>query len=203
MSEVAALILAAGRSTRFVGDQLDITKLTAEFRGKPLVRHVADATLASKARPVIVVTGHARGLVHEALAGLPLTFVDNKDYATGIASSLRTGIAQVRPGASGAIVLLGDMPLVAAATIDQIVEAYAKADSADAVVPMADGRRGNPVLIGRSLFPLVASLSGDEGARRLLQEPGICVEEIALPGESISVDIDTRDALNQWQQAVL
>jgi molybdenum cofactor cytidylyltransferase len=197
MNDIAALILAAGRSTRFAGDQPDLTKLTAAFNGKPLVRHVAEAALASKARPVIVVTGHAGALVQEALAGLPLTFVDNPDYTTGIASSLRTGIAQVPPSASGAIVLLGDMPLVSAATIDRLLEALA--EGTDAIVPTAGGRRGNPVLIARALFSSVARLTGDEGARRLLQQPGVRVLEIAVAGDEVSVDIDTRDGLDHWR----
>jgi molybdenum cofactor cytidylyltransferase len=159
-----------------------------------------------------VVTGHARDLVRGALAGLPLTFVDNQDYATGLASSLRTGIAQLPPSASGAIILLGDMPLVSAETINQILAAYDATDNAthdathdalpgaDAIVPSVLGNRGNPVLIARSLFPSVARLAGDEGARRLLQQPGVYVVEVAVASEGISVDVDTREVLDRWQR---
>ena len=171
MSEVAAIILAAGRSTRFAGDQPGATKLVADLHGKPLVRHVADAALASHARPVIVVTGHARDRVEEALSDLPLTFVHNKDYATGLAGSLRTGIAAVPQTASGAIVLLADMPLVTSNLLDELVARFGQNPKADAIVPVIQARRGNPVLLARSLFPSVAHLTGDEGARRLLQEP--------------------------------
>src|SRR5437588_7744281 len=164
MSDVAAIILAAGRSTRFAGDQPGTTKLVAELKGKPLVRHIADAALASAARPVIVVTGHARGFVQDALAGLPLQFVHNKDFATGLASSLRVGIAAVPASASGAIVLLGDMPLVAADLIDQLIRRFEQSSEAEAFVPVTERRRGNPVLLARSLFPAVVQLTGDEGA---------------------------------------
>jgi molybdenum cofactor cytidylyltransferase len=195
-SDIAAVILAAGRSTRFAGDQPAATKLIAELKGKPLVRHVGEAALASKARPVIVVTGHHRDDVQEALAGLPLQFVHNKDYATGLASSLRVGIAAVPPSASGAIILLGDMPLVAADLIDQLVRRLEKNSDADAIVPVTKGRRGNPVLLACSLFPAVVRLTGDEGARRLLREPGIHVAEIAVEEAAAAVDIDTAEALN-------
>ena len=200
MSEVAAVILAAGRSTRFAGDQPGPTKLTAELHGKPLIRHVADAALASRTRPVIVVTGHARDPVEHALAGLPLTFAHNKDYATGLASSLRAGIAAVPPNAPGAVVLLGDMPLVTADLIDQLLRPFEAGVGTDAIVPATNGQRGNPVLLARSLFADVAGLSGDEGARRLLQSPGLRVMEIAVAGDAASADIDTPETLEEWRQ---
>ncbi|MEA2760580.1 MAG: molybdenum cofactor cytidylyltransferase [Methylobacteriaceae bacterium] len=201
MTEIAAIILAAGRSTRFAGDQPGTTKLIAELDGKPLVRHVADTALASTARPVIVVTGHARELVQDALAGLPVAFVHNKDYATGLASSLRIGIAAVPSSASGAIILLGDMPLVAADLIHQLIQSFETAASAEAIVPVMTSRRGNPVLLARSLFPTVTLLTGDDGARRLLQQPGIHVVEIAVSGDAASADIDTPEALETLRKS--
>jgi molybdenum cofactor cytidylyltransferase len=195
MSDIAAVILAAGRSTRFSGDQPATTKLIAEFRGKPLIRHVAEAALGSRARPVITVTGHARELVQGALAGRPITFVHNKDYASGLASSLRVGIAAVPPSARGAIILLGDMPLVTSCLIDEVIRTFGKGANADAVAPVTAGRRGNPVLLARSLFAGVAGLTRDEGARRLLLSPGIHIVEIAVSGDTASADIDTPEAL--------
>jgi molybdenum cofactor cytidylyltransferase len=195
MNEIAAVILAAGRSTRFAGDQPGTTKLAADLHGKPLVRHVAEAALASRARPVIVVTGHGRELVQGALAGLPLTFVHNENYATGLASSLRTGVAAVPQEAAGAIILLGDMPLVTADLIDQLVRRFEESVGTDAIVPVTKGRRGNPVLLARSLFPGIARLTGDEGARRLLQEPGTNVVELPFEGAAAAADIDTPEAL--------
>jgi molybdenum cofactor cytidylyltransferase len=195
MSDIAAVVLAAGRSTRFAGDRRGMTKLVAELHGKPLVGHVANAAFASRARPVIVVTGYAREAVHQALAGLPITFVHNKDYASGLASSLRVGLAAVPHSARGAIVLLGDMPLVTVDLIDQLVRRFEQSFGADAIVPVTEGRRGNPVLLARPLFPAVGRLTGDEGARRLLQDPDIHVVEVAVENEAAAADIDTPEAL--------
>jgi molybdenum cofactor cytidylyltransferase len=200
-SDIAAVILAAGRSTRFSGDQPAATKLIAEFRGKPLIRHVADAALGSAARPLIAVTGHARDLVQAALADVPVTFVHNKDYASGLASSLRGGIAAVPQSARGAIILLGDMPLVTSDLIDQLIRSFGEGANADAVAPVTAGRRGNPVLLARSLFAGVAGLTGDEGARRLLQNSGIHVIEIASAGEAAGADIDTPEALETLRKS--
>jgi molybdenum cofactor cytidylyltransferase len=200
-SDIAALILAAGRSTRFSSNQPGTTKLIAEFRGKPLIRHVAEAALGSLARPVITVTGHAGELVQDALAGRSITFVHNKDYASGLASSLRVGIAAVPPSARGAIILLGDMPLVTSDLIDQLIRSFGGSANADAVAPVTAGRRGNPVLLARSLFPAVARLTGDEGARRLLQNRGIHVIETASAGEAAGADIDTPEALETLRKS--
>jgi molybdenum cofactor cytidylyltransferase len=197
MTEVAAVILAAGRSTRFAADKPQSTKLAAQLNGKPLVRHVADAALASDARPVVAVTGHARMDVEAALAGLPLTFVHNPDYASGVAGSLKAGLANVPASCAGAIILLGDMPLVTPAIVNSLIEHFRT--PADAVVPLLEERRGNPVLFARSLFPALARLTGDEGARHLLLRPGIRVVEVALEGEGARVDIDTPEALKEWQ----
>jgi molybdenum cofactor cytidylyltransferase len=200
-SDIAAVILAAGRSTRFSSNQPGTTKLVAELKGKPLIRHVAEAALGSAARPVIAVTGHARDLVQAALADVPVTFVHNKDYASGLASSLRVGIAAVPPNAPGAIILLGDMPLVTSDLIDEVIRSFGEGANADAVAPVTAGRRGNPVLLARSLFAGVAGLTGDEGARRLLQNRSIHVVEIASAGEAAGADIDTPEALETLRKS--
>ena len=121
--EIAAIILAAGRSSRYLaGGGAEASKLVARYRGEQLVRRVARAALASRARPIVVVIGHARMEVEAALAGLPLAFAFNPDFASGLASSLRTGVAALPEAALGAVVLLGDMPDVEAEMIDRIVE---------------------------------------------------------------------------------
>src|ERR1041384_546829 len=88
---IAAVVLAAGRSTRMGA----VNKMIAEIGGKPLVRIAAEQALASQASPVIVVTGHQREQVEAALAGLPVKFVHNRDYADGLGTSLKARIAAV------------------------------------------------------------------------------------------------------------
>src|SRR6202043_72467 len=118
---VAAIILAAGRSTRMGGPN----KLLAELGGKTLVRIVAEQALASKAQDVIVVTGHQAGQVEKALHGLKVKFVHNPDFAEGLASSVKVGVAAVADDAAGAVICLGDMPLISARLIDRLIEAFA------------------------------------------------------------------------------
>lgn len=205
MAEIAAIILAAGRSSRFARRPDAATKLVAGLRGKPLVRHAAEAALASSARPVIVVTGHQRAEVAAALQGLDLAIVDNPHHADGFASSLRRGVAALPCSCVGALILLGDMPLVSAGLIDRLIEAFERglATSAEpplAAVPVRAGRRGNPALISRSLFPALALLEGDRGARSLIEADGARVIECPVADDAALIDVDTEDALRTLEQ---
>ena len=193
MVEIAAIILAGGRSSRFAHGS---TKLVADLRGKPLIRHVVDAAAASLAAPVIVVTGHAREDIQAVLHRAQVVFVHNADYETGIASSLRCGLMSLPSNVDGAVICLADMPGITSSLINALIGAYGQESFVDAVVPTHDGRRGNPVLIASSLFERVASLSGDEGARRLLKRADMRVAEVPTGHTGILIDVDTRRDLN-------
>ena len=200
MSKIAAVILAAGQASRFraaAGEHGPATKLVAQLEGKPLARHVAEAARASRARPVIVVTGHAQEAVRAALEGLPLTFTHNAAYATGLASSLQSGLACVPADCDGALVLLGDMPLVSAEIIERLIGAFENNPSTKAVTPVRDGQRGNPVLLSRALFQAVAALSGDVGARALLAAAQGEIVEVPVESRAVVFDVDTPDVLTR------
>jgi molybdenum cofactor cytidylyltransferase len=195
LSEIAAIILAAGLSSRFEASPEE-TKLVAPLFGKPLVRHVAEAALASRARPILVVTGHAAVQVEAALKNLGLTFISNPDFGTGLASSLKTGIAALPDTAAGVLILLADMPCVSASLIDHLLHAFGESAQAPrAVVPVRASVRGNPVLIGRDLFGAIKGLEGDRGARGLLEAAGKDVLEYLVDDAAIEIDIDTTEEL--------
>lgn len=191
--EVAAVVLAAGRGTRFGAGESD-SKVLALLEGRPLVTHVVEAALASRARPVIVVTGQGGARCAALLAGTVVHFAYNPAFATGMASSLRTGLAALPEAAEAAVVMLADMPRVRAATIDALVAAFLE-ERSDAVVPICAGRRGNPVLVSRALFPALMGLTGDEGARRVLADAACRVIRLPVDDPGILADVDTRDAL--------
>ena len=188
---VAAVVLAAGRSTRMGGPN----KLLADIARRPLVRIAAEEALASRAKPVIVVTGHQREQVEKALAGLPVELVHNPDFADGLGTSVRAGIAAVPADADGAIVCLGDMPQVDAGLIDRLIAAFDPDQGALVVMPTFEGRRGNPVLWSRRFFPDLTAIEGDVGARHLIGRYSEAVVEVPLAGKAALVDVDTPEAL--------
>ncbi len=195
MIRIAAIVLAAGRATRFSGGVAGATKLTAEHAGKPLVRHAAEAALGAGLSPVVVVTGHARAQTLAALEGLDFVEAHNAAFAQGIALSLRTGLDALPDDVAGVVVLLGDMPRVSAALTKALVAAFRAAPRTDAVAPAQGGRRGNPVLLARSLFSAARALDGDEGARRLLRRADVRVTEVAVDDAGAFEDIDTPEQL--------
>ncbi|HSI39821.1 MAG TPA: nucleotidyltransferase family protein [Xanthobacteraceae bacterium] len=187
----AILILAAGHGTRLP----QANKLTADLCGEPVVRRVARAALASQLRPVLVVTGFAAEEVQGALAGLDVGFIHNPDHAAGLSTSLRAGLAAL-PGAAEAVaVLLGDMPLVEAALIDQLAQAALSVPGGAIAAPMRAGQRGNPLVWPRRFFAALESLSGDAGARSVADSHAGEIVAVPVEDEAAFTDIDTPDGL--------
>jgi molybdenum cofactor cytidylyltransferase len=193
---VTAIILAAGRSTRMGGPN----KLLAELGGRKLVRIVTEQALASRASGVIVVTGHQAAEVEKALQGLKVKFVRNPDFAAGLASSVKSGIAAVPDNADGAVVCLGDMPLIDAHLIDRLIDAFAPDRGHLIAVPVSESKRGNPVLWSRRFFNELMTLDGDVGARHLIAKHSEAVVEVAVEGHGAFLDIDTPQALEAAQR---
>lgn len=188
---IAAIILAAGRSSRMGREN----KLLANVAGKPMVRRVAEAALASQARPIIVVVGHQAEKVRAALDGLAVTVVENPDYAEGLSTSLRRGLDALPERVDGAVIALGDMPRVSAQEINRLIAAFNPIEGRAICVPTVNGQRGNPVLWARSFFPEMRQIAGDVGARQLIASYAEAVCEVPMSGDGVLVDIDEPQAL--------
>jgi len=194
MSRIAAVVLAAGYSSRFGAN-----KLLQLFRGKPLVRYAVEAATASKAEPVIVVTGNDSRLVKDMLAKMPVELVDNFDFSTGLSSSLKSGLRNVPADADGAIILLGDMPLIRPSTIDRLIDVFSLSSFQGVVVPIYHGRRGNPVLWSRRFFPGILALEGDRGAKPLLTKYAELIYELEVDDPGVHIDIDTPEDFARYE----
>jgi len=187
---VAAVILAAGKGERMGGPN----KLLALFDGVPLVSHIADCVAAAKVRTLVLVAGHQADRVTVALGDAPVRIVVNDHYTTGLASSLKAGIGALPPDIAGAMIVLADMPRVSTTDLDRLVDAFVKAGGRSIVRATHAGKRGNPVILPRSLFPAVAKLEGDTGARHLVEGSDLPVIEVEI-GEAASLDVDTPEAM--------
>ena len=191
---VVAVVLAAGLGRRMGG-----VKMLADFDGRPMLAATVENALASGVDEVVVVTGHARAKVEVALTGYKLRLVHNPDYATGMASSLRVGVAAASM-ADAVVVCLGDMPRVSGVVIDQLIAAFNPTEHRSIVVPTHKGQFGNPVLWGAEHFARLASLSGDRGARTLIGD----LKSEATEVESdigVLMDADTPEELEALRSA--
>lgn len=173
-------------------------KLLAEIGGTPIVRRSVEAALASRAARVIVVTGHDAASVRNALRGLDVVIVHNPDYAEGLSTSLRKGIASVPAEMEAALIVLGDMPFVTPQLIDALSAAQEANPEAFIVVPTCDGKRGKPVLWHRSLFAELQGIEGDKGARDLFSRYERRLVEISVTDDAVLIDIDTSEELKRY-----
>lgn len=187
---IAAIVLVAGRSSRMGG----LNKLLEPVGARPMVRRVVEAALSSAAKPVIVVTGHEAEKLKPALAGLDVIFTHNPKYAEGMAGSLKAGLMALPPEADGVVVCLGDMPLIQPEHINKLIAAFNPAEGRAICLPVAGGRRGNPILWARRFIPEMLELTGDEGARRLVERHAEEVCEVPVSSEAIFADFDTPEA---------
>jgi molybdenum cofactor cytidylyltransferase len=189
---VAAIVLAAGRSRRMA----PLNKLlVADSQGRPMVARVVDNVLASHARPVIVVTGHERERVEEALAGRPVRFVHAEDFAQGLSASLKAGLAALPPDAEGFLVCLGDMPLVTGAMLDRLIAAFDPEEGRAIVLPTFRGKQGNPMLWSREFVPEMLAITGDVGARHLAGKHADRLVEVEMADDAVLRDFDTLEAV--------
>jgi molybdenum cofactor cytidylyltransferase len=190
----AAIILAAGKSSRFGGE----TKQLHTLNGKSLVAHVAQAALDAKLSPIIVVLGHEADQVRDAIeddvgASSRLIPLRAKNYEDGMAESLKAGLSALPEDVDGAFILLADMPFVNAALITQLADAFDA--SKLAIAPTWQGQRGNPVLVSKRAFSLIEQLSGDRGLGPILSQRKDEVKLVEAPDDACLRDIDTKDAL--------
>ncbi len=194
MSDVAAIVLAAGRGTRFGREP----KLLVRLGGKPLVRRVVEAAAGSVANPVIVVTGHRADEIEASLQGLAIHIVHNASFAEGLSTSLKAGFAALPEKVKAAVILLGDMPLIEADLITALVNGWRERGQPAALVPTLHGKRGNPVVLSRELESMVNGLSGDAGAGPGLRGRADVVEW-PTTDPAILQDIDTPDEIGKIQ----
>src|SRR5690606_17104711 len=171
-------------------------KLLADFGGMPLVRRTAARVAAAKVAGAVAVLGHQADRVASALSGLDIRRVDHPDFASGIASSLKAGIRALPEEAAGALVVLADMPEVATRNMNDMIEAFAASGGKAIVRATHGGKRGNPVLLPRVLFAEVEQLSGDTGARQVVETSPLETIEVEI-GAAASLDVDTPEALRE------
>ena len=190
----AALVLAAGTGSRFGGG-----KLLAPLRGHPLLQHVLDQLAEAGVGEVVVVLGRDADAVEGVIAWRSETRVVNPDPERGLASSLQIGMAMLDPGADAVLVLLGDQPLVAPATIRALMAAPLDSKRPVVVPAYANDRGRNPVLLRRAGFGLADEATGDRGLGPVIEAHPELVNEISISGDN--PDVDTHDDLARVVEA--
>lgn len=198
LENTAGIILAGGSSSR-----LGQPKQLINYHGVPLIRHVVSTAISAGLEPVILVTGAINEAIQIAIAddASKVLVVHNPAWQEGQASSIRAGVDRLvnlqdmndpftdRPHLPGsAVFLLADQPMVSVAVIRALIEAHSQT-LVPVIAPMVEGRRGNPVLMDRSIFSELMTLTGDVGGRAIFSK--YPPQYIPWFDESILKDIDT------------
>jgi molybdenum cofactor cytidylyltransferase len=176
---VAGVVLAAGTSSR-----MGHNKLFVCFHGETLLRRAVRTALAAELEPVLVVVGHESARAQTELAGLDCRPVLNPNYADGINTSLRTGIAAVPLDAAAALVMLGDMPFVTRDMLKAVVARY-RAGTSPLVVSNYGGVDAPPMLYDRSLFSELGALQGDGCGKKIVKAHRSECLEVAWPASAL------------------
>jgi molybdenum cofactor cytidylyltransferase len=189
---VAAVILAAGRSSR-----MGRNKLLLDLDGKPILCHAVDQAIGAGLSEIVVVSGHQASKVREALGGRAVKIIEAREHKLGMSASLKAGIRALGPKTEAVLVMLGDMPQVSAPLLQRLIAAYNPLEGRSIVVPTVDGKRGNPVLFDRRYFNEMLALEGDVGARHLIGAHDDQVAELAVDDAAVFTDVDTPEAYDR------
>ncbi len=189
---VSAVVLAAGAGRRFGGG-----KLLARLGGRPLIAAVLDNLRDAPVDEVIVVVGADAERLRQVCERYGVRTVDNAQWERGQSTSVLAGLRAC--AGEAAVVLLGDQPFVGAGAVGRLVAAFA--EGARVAVATYGGKRRNPVLFSREVWPLLeAELAGDEGARSVLRQYRELVVEVPCEGVGDPADVDTREDLGRLEE---
>lgn len=185
---VGIVILAAGRSSR-MKDQGH--KLLARFNGIPLLRKSVLSAIASDCQTVVVVIGEGHDALRDTIADLDVRVVENRGYASGMASSIRAGVMAAQENKpDGMLIALADMPGIETAHLDRLMAAFRRQQGACVIRATGNKRPGNPVIFPSTWFERLERLSGDVGARALLKDNEAALVEVEI-GKAALADVDT------------
>ncbi len=203
--KLAGVILAAGSAHR-----MGRIKQLLPFRGKPILDHVINNAQRSVLSETVLVLGHCSDLIQRELNFLnnshsnssDIKIIINKEYRKGQSDSLKKGLEHISFDCDGAMFLLGDQPLVNETIINKLIYAFETSDL-PIVIPYCNGKRGNPVIIARSLFFCLKSLTADTGARVLFKKLEHKILKVAVADQAILEDIDTKEDYDRLLAEIL
>ena len=196
-SRVAAIILAAGKSTR-MGEPKQLLRLGE----RTVLERTLENVRAAGVEEIVLVLGSSAATIQRQLPSSTfegIKVVVNQAWGQGMASSLREGLAALSPQIDGALIVLADQPFLRPATLDQIVDRYRLAN-AQIVIPMYKGSRGNPVLLDRSVFADVMALDGDVGCRAIFGGHAEGIVKVEVEDVGILLDIDNKEDYERLQR---
>jgi molybdenum cofactor cytidylyltransferase len=199
-SGVSAVVLAAGMSRR-MGTPKQLLRLAGETILERTLKNVRDSQVSE----IVLVLGFAADSVEKEISADHVKMdrvkiVHNKDYQQGMGMSLRTGLAAVDAKSNAALIVLADQPFVSPETLDQLIACHQESKR-QIIIPIYKGFRGNPVLLDRSVFAELQSLTGDVGCRAIFGSHTEDIRKLAVEDVGILLDIDSQEEYQKLGKA--
>ena len=184
---ISAILLAAGLSKRMDGEN----KLAKKIQDIPLIKHSVKNILASSVNELIVVLGHQKEIIEKLIdKNEKIKFVFNKDFESGMASSIKTGLNNLSEKTEAFFICLGDMPMVNQDTYNHLIKSR---NDKEIIVPTYKGQQGNPVLFDKSMKGKVIDISGDAGAKKILELNKDKILNLEINDQSIAKGFNNQD----------
>jgi len=166
-------------------------KLLLPIGCRSMIAGIFETVAETGFSPVVVVAGYDEPAIRKALEGRKVHVVSNPDWELGLAGSLRAGIAALPDAVDGALIMLGDMPLVKASTLQALKTSFIAGEGERIVYPTCEGRQGNPVLFPTRFFDDILNLQGDRGAKELLKKHAAHTVAVPVKSREVLLDCDT------------
>ena len=184
---ISAILLAAGQSKRMNGEN----KLTKEIQGTPLIKISVKNILLSSIGELIVVLGYQKEIIEKLIDNHEkIKFVFNKDFESGMASSIKVGLNHLSKNTESFFICLGDMPMVNSDIYNQLIQSK---NNKEIIVPTYKGQQGNPILFSKSIKEKIITIQGDVGAKKILELNKNKILNVEVGNQSIKKDFNTKD----------
>ena len=166
-------------------------KLSKEFKNLPLIKHAVKNILASSVDELIVVVGHQTGIIEKLIdKSTKLKIFFNKDFESGMASSIKVGINSLSKNNKFFFICLGDMPFVNKNIYNELIKFKNKNKI---IVPTYNGLQGNPILFSQEMKREIATIEGDVGAKKILERNKDKIFKVKINSKSVITDFNTTD----------
>ena len=183
---ISAILLTAGRSKRMNGEN----KLTKKIKGIPLIKYSVKNILSSSIDELIIVLGYQKEIIEKLInKNEKIKFVFNKDFVSGMSSSIKTGLNNLSEKTEAFFICLGDMPMVSHDIYNQLIKSK---DNKEIIVPTHKGQQGNPVLFDKSMKEKILDIRGDVGAKKILESNKDKILNLEINDQSISKSFNAK-----------
>ena len=188
---ISAILLAAGLSKRMGGEN----KLTKEIEGIPLIKRSVKNIIASAVDELIIILGYQKEIIEKLIdKNEKIKFIFNKNFESGIASSIKTGLNHLSENTKAFFICLGDMPMVNQNTYNKLIECK---NNKEIIVPTYKGKQGNPVLFSKSMKKkLIMTIQGDFGAKKILELNKNKLLNLETNDKNVIKNYNTKDSFN-------